>query len=295
MYNCEQSPVFYLLIYYFVCIQVINYELFIMKDDINKSTLNIVRTMKSALARDSVLALIFGAVIFWGAEKIDIVNFMHRFGYSHQFYAMDTVINFLLSAFLVYTVFSLMRFIEMIRFFRVMLKISRYDYLTRVYNRRSLIELLEMEFARNQRSKEGYFSFILFDIDDFKGINDNFGHSLGDLVLKSIGKTLLDTVRKSDICGRFGGDEFAVILPYTELENATKVAEKVREKISRLKFSSSKTTINVTLSIGVIEVVHGSPIDSFEKVIAEADKYLYKAKKKGKNTVCSSRDFIDNP
>lgn len=258
-----------------------------MNKDIDQSTLNIVKSMRKALIRDSILAFIFGGIIFALAEYIDVVNLMHKIGYRFDFYGMDTVINFLLSAFLVYSIFSFMRFIEMVKFFRVMLNISRYDYLTKVYNRRSLIELLEIEFARNQRSTEGYFSFILFDIDDFKGINDNFGHSLGDLVLKTVGQTLLSTVRKSDICGRFGGDEFAIILPYTELENAVLVAEKIRERISRLKFSSSKTTISVTLSIGVIEVIHGSDIDNFEKVIAEADKYLYKAKKLGKNTVCS--------
>jgi len=260
-----------------------------MNSDINQSTLNIVSRMKKALFRDSVLALILGGIVFWIADSIDVVNLLHRTGYKYQFYQMDSVINFLLSAFLIYSIFSFMRFLEMVRFFRVMLNISRYDYLTRVYNRRSLIELLEIEFIRNHRSPEGHFSFILFDIDDFKGINDNFGHSLGDLVLKTVGKTLLDTVRKSDICGRFGGDEFAIILPYTNLEHAVIVAEKIREKISLLKFSSSKTTIGVTLSVGVIEVVYGSTIDTFEKVIAEADKYLYKAKKLGKNTVCSRK------
>ena len=258
-----------------------------MKDEIEKSTQSIVAGMKTALARDSILAIGVGALIFWAAESINIVNYMHKLGYKYQFYAMDSVINFLLTAFLVFTAFSLMRFIEMFRFFRVMLKISRYDYLTRVYNRRSLIELLEMEFARNDRAKTGFFSFILFDIDDFKGINDNFGHSLGDLVLKTVGQSLISTIRKSDICGRFGGDEFAIILPDTELENAVTVGEKIREKIGSLKFISTKTTIRITLSVGVIEVSHGSDVNSFEKIIAEADKYLYMAKKHGKNTVCS--------
>jgi len=257
-----------------------------MNDDISKSTVSIVKSMKSALYRDSVLAVIFGGILFWIAEEIDVVNFLHKLGYKYEFYAVDTVINFLLAAFLVYSIFSFKRFIEMIGFFRVMLKISRFDYLTRVYNRRSLIELLEMEFARNERSKEGFFSFILFDIDDFKGINDNYGHALGDIVLKTVGQTLLSSVRKSDICGRFGGDEFAVILPYTELDNATLVAKKIKQKISDLEFRFSKDNIKVTLSIGVIEIVHGSQIDNFEKVIAEADKYLYQAKQRGKNAVC---------
>lgn len=265
-----------------------------MNNDISKSTLSILSTMKRALIRDSILAFILGGLLFWAAVEVDIVNLLHRTGYRYDFYGMDTVINFLLSAFLVYTVFSVLRFLEMVRFFRVMFNISRFDYLTRVYNRRSLIELLEMEFIRNQRSKEGYFSFILFDIDDFKGINDNFGHSLGDMVLKTVGQSLLTTVRKSDVCGRFGGDEFAIILPYTELENAVKVAEKIKDRIAALKFSTSKTTISITLSMGVIEVIHGSRIDDFEKVIAEADKYLYMAKKKGKNTVCA-KGFNDDP
>jgi len=245
--------------------------------------------MRNALIRDSLLAIIFGGLLFWIAESIDVVNYMHRLGYRFNFYGIDTIINFLLAAFLIYTIFSFMRFLEMIRFFRVMLNISRYDYLTKVYNRRSLIELLEMEFMRIERYSEGHFSFILFDIDDFKGINDNFGHAMGDSVLKAVGDALVSTVRKTDICGRFGGDEFAIILPYTQLENAITAAEKIKEKISKLSFSSSKTTINVTLSIGVIEVLHGSEVDNFEKVIAEADKYLYMAKKKGKNTVCSRK------
>lgn len=266
-----------------------------MYDEIKRSTHNIVGSMKGALIRDSILALIIGGILFWAAEKIDIVNYLHRLGYRYEFYATDSVINFLLSAFLIYTAFSIVRFIEMFRFFRVMLNISRYDYLTKVYNRRSLIEFLEMEFVRNQRSSDGFFSFVMFDIDDFKMINDNFGHSMGDTVLRTVGTTLLSTVRKSDICGRFGGDEFAVILPYTELGNAEKVAEKIKERITALRFSSSKTTIKITLSIGVIEIAHGSNIDSFEKVIAEADKFLYMAKKKGKNTICSQHCKGEHP
>jgi len=258
-----------------------------MKNDINSSTLNIVSKMKYALIRDTVIALILGTVLFLIADRVNVVNYLHKLGYRHQFYDMDMVINFLLASFLIYSVFSLLRFIEMIKFFRVMLKISRYDYLTKVYNRRSLIELLEMEFERNNRSVEGRFSFILFDIDDFKSINDNFGHSVGDQVLKKIGDTLLATVRKTDICGRFGGDEFAVILPYTHLENAVNVAEKIKSAISETSFRTNKTTIKITLSIGVIEIQHGSSIDNFEKLISEADKYLYRAKKMGKNTVCS--------
>ena len=263
-----------------------------MNDDISRSTLNIVQTMKKALYRDSILALIFGGVIFWIAAKIDVVNVFHRYGYRHHFYDTDLIINFLLAAFLVYTIFSFARFIEMLRFFRVMLKISRYDFLTRVYNRRSLMELLEMEFIRNRRDANGHFSFILFDIDDFKSINDSYGHGLGDLVLKTVGGTLLNSVRKSDICGRFGGDEFAIILPYTDLDNALIVAEKVKEKISALRFSHGKDIVSITLSIGVIDVAHGSSVDNFEKIIVEADKYLYCAKHRGKNGICS-RNVMD--
>ncbi|ADD69567.1 diguanylate cyclase [Denitrovibrio acetiphilus DSM 12809] len=259
-----------------------------MTDELSKSTLNLVRSMKKALVRDSILALAAGAVLFWVAVKIDALNVIHRIGYKYQFYQTDKIINFLLTAFLIYSVFSLVRFFEMVRFFRVMLKISRYDYLTRIYNRRSLIELLEMEFLRNRRSSEGHFSFILFDIDDFKNINDIYGHGQGDTVLKGVGKTLASSVRKSDITGRFGGDEFAVILPYTTLDNAVTVAEKIKEKITSLRFSkNSKESIGITLSMGVIEVDSESKIDTFEKVIAEADKFLYCAKKRGKNTICS--------
>jgi diguanylate cyclase (GGDEF)-like protein len=261
-----------------------------IKNDISKSTFDIVNKMKRSLLRDSLFALFGTLILFAISEKYNAVNYLHRLGYQHEFYATDTIINFLLVSFLIFSVFSFMRFIEMFFFFKVMLNISRHDYLTQIHNRRSLIELLEMEFSRNKRSSDGFFSFILFDLDNFKSINDNFGHAFGDKVLKEVGSSLVATVRKSDICGRFGGDEFAAILPNTSLENAVVVANKIKERISALRFKlADGSDFIVNISAGVIEVPHGSTVDTFEKVIAEADKFLYLAKKQGKNTVCSKR------
>jgi len=266
-----------------------------MKDSMGKSTLALVREMRKALQRDSVIAFVGGAVLFWLAEKLDLVNLIHTLGYRFGFYKTDAIINFLLSAFVIYTIFSFSRFIEMVRFFKVMLKISRIDYLTKIYNRRALIEELDIEFSKKERYPESGFSFILFDIDDFKDVNDSYGHNIGDVVLIEVADIISKSVRKSDICGRFGGDEFGILLPLTDLESSLKVAKKILKTVSDAEFSSAKSKFGITLSIGVVEVNSESDVSNMEKLINEADKYLYLAKQKGKNAICSRFCTGDSP
>ena len=149
-------------------------------------------------------------------------------------------------------------------------KISKealYDELTEILNRRGVLEKLK-------DVKNG--SILFFDIDDFKKVNDTYGHEFGDFVLKELGKILKNVFRKSDIIGRWGGEEFIVILPNTEYETAFKLAEKLRKIIEDYDFKGRK----ITVSIGVSEY-NGH----FEKELKNADESLYNAKNSGKNRV----------
>jgi len=154
------------------------------------------------------------------------------------------------------------------------------DELTGLYNRRKLEELLQDEYQKAKRYNH-VFSVVLLDLDDFKKINDNYGHQVGDQVLKEVSKILLDTIRKVDYCGRWGGEEFLILLPDTKLDAAVTLAQRVRKEIEG--YSIPKVD-NLTSSFGVSVY---SPGKEIKDIIKEADEALYRAKEKGKNNVQS--------
>ncbi len=159
--------------------------------------------------------------------------------------------------------------------------LSRVDPLTELVNRRALTESLEYEVNRFGRNKEN-FSIILSDIDDYKEINDTFGHDAGDYVLVELGKLMTNLLRKQDIVGRWGGDEFLIILPQTNLNGAKLLSEKLRTNIHERKFIFDDKEIELTMTYGVSEY---TGIYSCEKCITQADKALYRAKGMGKDKV----------
>jgi len=159
-------------------------------------------------------------------------------------------------------------------------EIATYDSLTGAYNRSTLNELLGYELERSKR-KNKPLSIIFLDIDDFKSINDKYGHEKGDYVLKKVVDLMGHELRKSDRLGRWGGEEFLIMLPETNGDEAVLVAEKLREAISMGGYDISSA---VTCSFGVATYVED---ESLHSMIARADTYLYKAKKEGKNRVVS--------
>ncbi len=159
-------------------------------------------------------------------------------------------------------------------------EIATYDSLTGAYNRSTLNELLEYELERIRR-KHKPLSIIFLDIDNFKSVNDQYGHEKGDFVLKKVVELMEQNLRKSDCLGRWGGEEFLIMLPETSGDEAVLVAEKLREVISMGDYKISNT---VTCSFGVASHTVDENLDS---MIARADSYLYKAKKEGKNRVVS--------
>jgi diguanylate cyclase (GGDEF)-like protein/putative nucleotidyltransferase with HDIG domain len=162
-------------------------------------------------------------------------------------------------------------------------KKARIDELTSLFNRRSLDEMIDSEISRHSRYG-GTFSLAILDLDSFKEYNDTYGHLAGDDLLRTVGRNIKASVRTADYAFRYGGDEFAVLLPQTSTEDALLVLERVREKIGE-GIDSSK--INVTASIGLA----CWPDDgiSHTDIIASADVTLYRAKRSGRNqTLCAS-------
>lgn len=155
------------------------------------------------------------------------------------------------------------------------------DELTGVFNRRYLNTSLQSEFERAIRYNQEMV-LLMLDLDNFKLVNDTYGHPTGDIVLKELGKVLKDITRQSDIVCRYGGEEFTVILPNSDHQNGYHVAEKIRESFSQCTFAHENTSFSMTLSIGGAS---SHQTDSPEQLLSFADQALYKAKQTGRNRV----------
>jgi diguanylate cyclase (GGDEF)-like protein len=154
------------------------------------------------------------------------------------------------------------------------------DGLTRTFNRRYLMDFLSREISRCRRHARPL-SLLLFDIDHFKQVNDRFGHAAGDQVLREIVEVARQGVRREECLARYGGDEFAVVMPETELAGARIVAERTRGRVEQHAFASSGRSIPVTISVGVIQLA--SDMNDAEAMLASADAQLYAAKSAGRN------------
>lgn len=156
------------------------------------------------------------------------------------------------------------------------------DGLTKLLLRRQLLERLEGELKRSAQT-EVPLSFILLDIDHFKAVNDNYGHPTGDKVLREIAQLLKKRVRDVDLCGRYGGEEFAVLLPATDVKGAKLVAERIREGIRKELFELRGESKTITVSLGVASF----PDDArtMEALIERADEALYRSKERGRDRV----------
>lgn len=162
-------------------------------------------------------------------------------------------------------------------------RVSMEDFLTRVYNRRYLLQIAQQEIIKVNSTYKPL-SLLIIDVDFFKKVNDTYGHQTGDIVLFKIADICQQSIRKSDILGRYGGEEFLIILPNTSLKNAVLVADNLREVIAEEEIVIEGKTINVTISIGVSEWQY--PEMSIDKMLKRADSCLYWAKKNGRNQVC---------
>ena len=163
-----------------------------------------------------------------------------------------------------------------------LVEMATQDFLTGLLNRRETFHRLDEELQRSRRLATP-FSVLLLDLDHFKQVNDVHGHSAGDLVLQAVAAALRQGVRPYDLCCRYGGEEFLVILPETALEAAAGIAERLRHDIENLKIAvTKKTDLRITASIGAATLVGNESID---QLIARADEAMYNAKASGRNRV----------
>lgn len=155
------------------------------------------------------------------------------------------------------------------------------DSLTGLYNRRKMYEMISLEQRRMQRSDKS-FVLVMADLDLFKTINDQYGHSCGDYVLQEVSQLMSKTLRKQDVLSRWGGEEFVILLPETDILGAKKVVEVLRKEISDKRFQYENKTFSTTMTFGM--VVHDGG-QSVEMLLKNADELLYKGKDKGRNCI----------
>ena len=154
------------------------------------------------------------------------------------------------------------------------------DELTGLFNRRHFFDLGAREFERAQRYRRPL-TAIMLDIDHFKQVNDTYGHATGDQVLQAVARRCRQAIREIDILGRYGGDEFAVLLPETGLDEGYLVAERLRLEVAKDPFPANQNALHITISLGVARV--SAKVPDLETLLEHADAALYAAKQSGRN------------
>lgn len=175
--------------------------------------------------------------------------------------------------------------LQRIRLYEEVERLAMTDSLTEVYTRRCILQRLEEEKKRAEARKTAI-SFLMIDVDHFKNINDRHGHLAGDQVLREIAKIIRENIREIDICGRYGGEEFCVVLPDTGVEGAYYVAERIRAAVEKAVIQAYDAKVNVTVSIGTATFPQDGK--NLTDLLDKSDWAMYKAKKNGRNRVYSS-------
>jgi diguanylate cyclase (GGDEF)-like protein/PAS domain S-box-containing protein len=171
-------------------------------------------------------------------------------------------------------------------------QLARSDSLTGINTRRHLLELAAHEFHIAMRYRPPL-SVLMFDVDNFKQVNDSFGHAVGDQVLQRIIQIVCAGIRSVDVIGRYGGDEFVILLPQTSAQEALPLAERICANIASLRIETDKGPLTVTLSLGISQTIHRKALepgytpqsDSVENLFLRADRALYAAKQAGRNRI----------
>jgi diguanylate cyclase (GGDEF)-like protein len=172
-------------------------------------------------------------------------------------------------------------------------QLATYDQLTGLLTRNAFMGRAEsyIKLAARRRSS---FALAFIDIDDFKSINDNYGHTVGDSFLSELGKALKTVQRDSDLAGRYGGDEFVILLPETDLSGAQSLAHKIQDSAGRVVIEVDKEKLSTSVSIGVMVSRYSEKRLTLEECLKQSDKALYRAKKAGKNCTAFFSTAIEN-
>lgn len=230
---------------------------------------------------DKTLAVSYIAILCYSFMRPIVIGFnlsIDTLGQLTQsnYWLLMLAVSMLLSLWLALLIFA-------ITVRDIVLKINdeRYrDSLTQLLNRRGFFEAAKHFVQSDLESK--YF-LLTCDIDHFKSVNDTWGHQAGDKVLQSVSKTIMKNVRKGDLVARFGGEEFVVFLRSSSIEDAQKIAERIRHDIETTTYTAIPD--RVTASFGLVDIAHSNDVD---KALGRADSLLYDAKQNGRNQVCWS-------
>jgi diguanylate cyclase (GGDEF)-like protein len=169
-------------------------------------------------------------------------------------------------------------------------RLAATDALTGVFSRRRFTEVLRHEWASARRYRHPL-CLLLFDVDHFKAVNDGHGHAAGDEALRNVAQILSSSIREVDTCGRYGGDEFVLLLPHTPVGNAAVVAGRVRAKLERARQDWSGAAARISLSVGIASS-EDLGIKSPEELLEAADRALYEAKRDGRDRAVVARPGI---
>ncbi|OJV62785.1 MAG: hypothetical protein BGO41_00170 [Clostridiales bacterium 38-18] len=194
---------------------------------------------------------------------------------NHLFRIISTIVSFVALIFMLY-----MYSLQLAKTEANLSYLADHDALTKIYNR-GYFASIGQAYYLSHKEKKLPLSAIIFDIDNFKSINDNYGHHIGDVVLKDLAITVNAIIRSNYIFARYGGEEFAILLENTHLEHTLQIAEGIRSKLASLCVAHQNSCINFTVSLGVATL--SDKHHSFEDVMKDADKALYISKYRGKN------------
>ncbi|QXM06843.1 GGDEF domain-containing protein [Crassaminicella indica] len=173
----------------------------------------------------------------------------------------------------------------------VLKEISSKDYLTNMYNHKSFYKYLKDVIEASEK-KNTPFCLTIMDIDNFKKVNDTYGHLVGDAILKEISSIIHDHIRKTDIGARYGGEEFAIIFPNASIEEAKKICERIRKAIENHTFDVNNQKIKITISGGIGSAIIKPSSSNQHNFVAFVDNLLYEAKRLGKNQLQCSKEII---
>jgi diguanylate cyclase (GGDEF)-like protein len=172
-------------------------------------------------------------------------------------------------------------------------KLALTDYLTNLYNRRYFMQRGAEEFRRAHRNRQPL-ALLMLDLDEFKKVNDRYGHEAGDLLLQQVADVMKSSLREIDLLGRLGGEEFAVLLPNTLLEDAVLLAERVRHSIANLSMLWPGQDLSSTVTISIGAAAYTDAMLGIDDLLRNADAALYQAKHSGRNCVVVYADFAEN-
>ncbi len=174
------------------------------------------------------------------------------------------------------------KYLEVSKFKVALEQVATTDFLTKLYNRRYMIERIEEEKLYNKTNKDANFIILMMDIDHFKNVNDTYGHLAGDEVLKAVAGKISNNVRNIDLVSRWGGEEMLVVLLNTSMDTGYSIAQRIRKTVEDTTTIVSDVEIKVTISIGIEEMKMS---EKFDSALINADEALYEAKTGGRNQV----------